>query len=354
MNTLTQIVNYIKDMNTQQWFDILMAIWIVIIFKLFSSLFSYLILKIFNIHKKKAEIKQIGFYKPLKNFFVILGVYLAILILGLPETTMVLITKVFKICIILTVASGFSNMANPDSKTFAFLQDRVDFINSKRLAKFVSKILKIIIYLIAGFMVITELGYNLNGLAAGLGIGTAVIALAAQDIAKNLIAGASIIFDRQFMVGDWIQACGYQGIVEDITIRSTRILTFDNTEVTIPNNNLVTSAVVNYSRTSKRKIKLSLSLNKDMQYEDLERILNRIKLVLSEQKYVIKDSVGVICDDIQTSGVNVLAYLNVEAQTFGEYTAIRGQINKAILELFYKERIDLAYPGQEIVVQMQD
>ena len=283
MNTLTQIVNYIKDMNTQQWFDILMAIWIVIIFKLFSSLFSYLILKIFNIHKKKAEIKQIGFYKPLKNFFVILGVYL-----------------------------------------------------------------------IAGFMVITELGYNLNGLAAGLGIGTAVIALAAQDIAKNLIAGASIIFDRQFMVGDWIQACGYQGIVEDITIRSTRILTFDNTEVTIPNNNLVTSAVVNYSRTSKRKIKLSLSLNKDMQYEDLERILNRIKLVLSEQKYVIKDSVGVICDDIQTSGVNVLAYLNVEAQTFGEYTAIRGQINKAILELFYKEHIGLAYPGQEIVVQMQD
>ena len=61
MNTLTQIVNYIKDMNTQQWFDILMAIWIVIIFKLFSSLFSYLILKIFNIHKKKAEIKVEAF-----------------------------------------------------------------------------------------------------------------------------------------------------------------------------------------------------------------------------------------------------------------------------------------------------
>ena len=354
MNTLTQIIDYIKNMNMQQWFDILIGIWTIILFKILSPLFSYLILKIFNFNKKREEIKKISFYKPLKNFFVVLGVYLAALLLGLPEGTMAVVTKIFKIIIILLIANGFSNMADPSSKTFAFLQDKIDFITSNKLAKFVSKIIKIIIYLIAGFMIITELGYNLNGLAAGLGIGTAVIALAAQDFAKNLLAGASIIFDKQFMVGDWIQACGYQGIVEDITIRSTRILTYDNTEVTIPNNSLVTSAVVNYSKTDRRKIKISLSLDMNIEYEDLERILNRIELVLKEQAHVIKDTVNVICDDIQTNGINVFIYLYIDVSTFAEYTAVRGQLNKSLLELFYKEHIDLAYPGQEIVLQMQN
>ena len=84
-------------------------------------------------------------------------------------------------------------------------------------------------------MILTEFNFDVSGLVAGLGIGGAVIALAAQDFVKGLIAGMSILSDKPFLVGDWIEIGSEQGTVIDITFRSTKIRTNFNTIVTLPN-----------------------------------------------------------------------------------------------------------------------
>lgn len=111
---------------------------------------------------------------------------------------------------------------------------------------FVLKIIRAIIYIIAGFIVITLLGFNLNGLVAGLGIGGVIVTLAAQDTAKNLFGGLVIFLDKPFIVGDWIQMDKYEGTVEDITFRSTRVRTFENSVVNIPNSIISNSSIINW------------------------------------------------------------------------------------------------------------
>ena len=84
------------------------------------------------------------------------------------------------------------------------------------------------IYIIAVFIILALLEIDLTGLVAGLGIGGIIVTLAAQDTAKNLFGGLVIFLDKPFNVGDWIEMDPYEGTIEDITFRTTRIRTFEN------------------------------------------------------------------------------------------------------------------------------
>ena len=121
---------------------------------------------------------------------------------------------------------------------------------------FLLKIIRFVIYVIAIFLIITELGINLNGLIAGFGITGLIVTLAAQDTAKNLFGGVVIFLDKPFVVGDWIQFDKYEGTVEDITFRSTRIRTFENSVVNVPNSVLSNTSINNWSRMEKKKIQM--------------------------------------------------------------------------------------------------
>ena len=101
---------------------------------------------------------------------------------------------------------------------------------------------------------VSELGYNISGFVTSLGIGGVVITLAAQDTAKSLIGGALIILDKPFKVGDYIKVGTFEGIVEEITFRSTNIRTLDNSVLHIPNSANVAKKRRNYPRFCNCKI----------------------------------------------------------------------------------------------------
>ena len=101
--------------------------------------------------------------------------------------------------------------------------------------KFMVRGIKFLIYAIAVFIIIFEMGYDLSGLITGLGIGSVVLTLAAQDMIKSLLGGFFIFTDKPFKVGDFIKFSTYEGTVEDITFRSTKIRTLSNSVVQVPN-----------------------------------------------------------------------------------------------------------------------
>ena len=100
------------------------------------------------------------------------------MVLKLPADIFAVITKIFKICVILLATKGFSNLFDSSSESFAKLREKLNFDGNDTTINFFSKVAKALIYIIAGFILITELGYNLGGLATGLGISSVVIALA--------------------------------------------------------------------------------------------------------------------------------------------------------------------------------
>lgn len=313
------------------------------IFIILSPQFTYLILKIFNFKKNRKEIKKISFYKPVKLFFIVLGIYAGIMMLYLPSEYTEVVTKVFKIIIILLVANGFSNMASPESKTFMLIQKKLDLSKSQNVTRIICRVLKILIYIITGYIIITELGYDLGGLAAGLGIGTAIIALAVQDVAKNLLGGLTILTDKIFVVGDYIKVGEVKGTVENITFRSTRLKTDNGTDLTIPNGVLANQNIENFSRMKKRRIEIDLSFDYSISYETLSKVKYKIQLFLKEYPHVLENSININLSNLEADGMNLNIYFYTDYVSYADNLKFKGEINEVILSIIEKENIYLGF-----------
>lgn len=263
MEIINNIIKFFTNLNINNLIDILIGLTIIIFFIIISSPLTYIIIRIFNIKQKKTKIKSNGFFKPLRLFFILLGFYLAFVFFNLPKDVFEIITKIFRICTILLITKGFANLFDNDSNTFAKIREKLHFHGNDTTISFMSRIIKTLIYIVAGFILISEFGYDLSGLATGLGISSVVIALAAQDIAKSILSGFSILSDKPFEIGDTIEINGLIGTVEDITFRTTRIRNVDNQIIVLPNSNLVSANIINYTMIKKRRYSLTLILNLD-------------------------------------------------------------------------------------------
>ena len=213
------------------------------------------------------------------------------------------------------------------------------------------KIVRVIIYLVAGFLIITELGFNLNGLVAGLGIGGIIITLAAQDTAKNLFAGLVIFLDKPFMVGDWIEMDPFEGTIEDITFRSTRLRTFENALVNIPNSIIANSSIINWSKMEKRRYKMNLCIEMDTPLEKLEKFKTRVQEMLASREAIYDNSIVVKFDTISENGLNVLICSFTDSVDYTSFIAEKEEINMKIMNILKEEEIQLSYDTKTVYVK---
>ena len=195
---------------------------------------------------------------------------------------------------------------------------------------------------------------NLNGLAAGLGIGSAVIALAAQDLVKSLLSGIAILTDKPFNIGDWIEVGNFAGSVTDITFRSTRIKTVSNSIINIPNATIATSYVTNWNKLATRRFDLTLGLSMQTNAEKIKKIVREIRFVLENNPNVVPDSVVVNFNDISTYSNDIKIYLYLKEKDYVRYLQLREELLCDLLELIEKENIDLAYPTQTLFINNQE
>ncbi|MBN1175561.1 mechanosensitive ion channel, partial [Candidatus Woesearchaeota archaeon] len=114
-------------------------------------------------------------------------------------------------------------------------------------------LINFIIYAIAATVMLQNLGIEITGLMAGLGLGGLAFALAAQDLLSNTFAGGAIIFDKPFKVGDRLKVEGYDGFVKKISMRTTTMETFGKTQIIMPNSRIANNVVENVSREDRRR-----------------------------------------------------------------------------------------------------
>lgn len=343
MEKLNELWQWIQNIKTETILDMWVAVAIVIIFKIISSWIAYFLIKIFNMKKKKQQIKKNSFYNPLKWFVFILGIYCALYILQLPISIIKIVTKVFKLITIMLVANGFANALTPQSTFFRKLQETEKYNGNDAYISFICKAIKIVVYIIAGFLIITELGYNIGSLVTALGIGSVMIGFAVQDVAKSVIAGMSILFDKPFVVGDFVKVATFTGTVEDISFRSTKIRTEDNTVLSIPNNIIVEKEIINYAKMEKRRYKFDLIVTYDTNLEKVVDTIDKIKNMLRSNPNVIKDSEQVHLEKIADDGIGITVFFYTDIVTYVDYLDFKEQINLAVLDILEKEKVELAY-----------
>ena len=353
---MEQLVDFWSRLTSIQIVDIIIAIAIIVFFRIFSGTFSYMIIRIFKIKSKKAkEIKESAFFKPLKVFFIILGIYLAIVFLRVPlqinDQVMDIVTKVFKIISVIEFAVGLANSFTAKTILGKKLRKGLSQKMDDTVFEFVLKITRVLIYIIAIFLVLAILEINLTGLIAGLGLGGVIITLAAQDTAKNLFGGLVIFIDKPFAVGDWIEMDNYEGTIEDITFRTTRIRTFENALVNIPNAIIADASVTNWSKMEKRRYKTNLCVELDTPLEKLELLKTRIEKMLQERESVFDDSIIVRFDQITDNGMNILIYTYTNSVSYASYLKEVEDINVKIMKILNEENIELAYDTKTVYVK---
>ncbi|MBO4816650.1 MAG: mechanosensitive ion channel family protein [Clostridia bacterium] len=354
MEHINQIISFFQNLTLKNIIDLGIFLGIVLVFQILSSSLAYIVIKMFKFKiKDKNIIKKYGFYKPLKWFFVILGIYIGLTIFDLPEHVFRIITKIFKICIILLVTKGLTNLCDPKSESFADLRKKINFNGNDTTINFFSKVLKALIYILSGFVLITELGYNLGGLATGLGISSVVIALAAQDVAKSFLAGLSIISDRPFEIGEYIKVGDFAGTVEDITFRTTRIRNVDNQIVVLPNSILTSENIINMSKMKKRRYNLLLTLELDTPIEKVRTFVENIREILKDNNDVENDTMKIFFNTISENGIDVSVDFYTYIINYIDYLKFKEDINYIILDLANKQDLKLAYPSQSIYIEKE-
>ena len=345
-----------EKIDMQIIIQIAIALGIVIVFSIFSSLVSKIIIKIFRAkNKEKTDVRKNPFYRPLKTIFTFVGVYVALNFLKetivISTTLEVMINKIIKTAMIIFVAKAFGEGLDEKNGVFTKIRTKNDKELDKSTISIILKTIRIVIYVVAGFMVISELGYDISGFITSLGIGGVVITLAAQDTAKSLIGGVSILLDKPFKVGDYIKVGDFEGTVEEIKFRSTNIRTLDNSVLHVPNSEMSISSIINYSEMEKRRYSSRLTLELNTKLENVESVRNQIQQMLQAREDIIKDSVIVKFENISSNGMDLIVIAYINETNYGKFLEIKEQINYAIMTILQNQCVELAYNTQTVYVK---
>ena len=200
---------------------------------------------------------------------------------------------------------------------------------------------RLIVTVIFIIMALQNLGVELLPLIAGLGVAGAGIALAMQGVLGNVVAGLSIIFAKPFRVGEYISIVGEEGMVDDISLFTTRLSHPDRSYVIIPNRKIVGEILHNYGKV--RQLDVAVAVAYDT---DINQALATIREIVAANEYVLLEPDPVIRTTLLgDSSVNIAVKPWVAVQDFG---VAASEINQAILEIFRSRGIVIPFPQREV------
>lgn len=293
-----------------------------------------------------------SFFRPIEWLITLSAIYTVLRYLPLRPGLDQLIVDIYRSAIIALIAWGLYVLAAGESVLYREFKEK--FSIDDILIAFLSKVLRFIIIALALVVIIQEWGYEVNGFIAGLGLGGLAFALAAQDALSNVFGGIVIIIEKPFSIGDWIVTPAAEGIVEDINFRSTRLRAFDQSLITIPNSTLAKEAITNYSRMGKRRISFHLGVTYDTPRLKLEQCVAGIREMLNNHPDVHPETVFVYFEKFNDDKLDIFLYFFTNTTVWGEYLAVRQDINLKIMEILEDLEVLVALPIRNIYLKNID
>jgi MscS family membrane protein len=220
-----------------------------------------------------------------------------------------------------------------------------------QLIPLLSKSIRIFFVIVGILIAIQNMGVNVMSLIAGLGIGGLAIALAAKDTAANLFGSAMIFMDRPFKIGDHIIIDGKEGIVEEIGFRSTRIRTWDDSLVSLPNSIVANANIENMGARRHRRSVILLSVTYDTSPEKMEAFLEGIKYILQKNPLVVPELTNVAFRGFGDSALSVLMQFSLSVDSFPKMLEGRQLVFLEVMKLAKELDITFAFPTRTVHVE---
>ncbi|HWO96833.1 MAG TPA: mechanosensitive ion channel family protein [Bacillus sp. (in: firmicutes)] len=345
-------------LSLEEWKNLGIAIGIFLIFLVLRKLFTTYVFKLILGFMKNIKIDFAAkilesFEKPLRWLFVIIGIQLALPYLPFELIEHDTERKVFRSLFIWLAAWGIYDLTASTSVIFAHFVKRFDFQIDRIVIPFVEKMVRLIIIVLAFSVIAEEWGFNVNGFIAGLGLGGLAFALAAKDTIGNFFGGIVIVTEKPFTIGDWIKTPSVEGTVEDITFRSTKVRTFAQALVTVPNSTLSNEPIINWSKMGKRQVAFHLGVTYDTSRQQLETVVYRLKQMLIDDEDIHKETILVNFDRFNESSLDIYLYFFTNTVAFNDYLKVKEQVNFKIMEIFEEAGVEFAFPTRTLVIDNQ-
>jgi MscS family membrane protein len=196
-------------------------------------------------------------------------------------------------------------------------------------------------------MALKNAGQDVGALLAGVGIGGLALAMAAKDFVSNIFGGITVFVDKPFRVGDRIQISGYDGNIEEIGIRSTRLRTLSGRVVVIPNFKFTDTFLENVTNEPSRKVGLTLGLTYDTTPEQVQEGIDILKAIIAERSETLDPDPTIWFSSFGDFSLNidVIYYINKD----GHWAYSPGEVNLEILKRFNAAGLDFAFPTQTLL-----
>jgi MscS family membrane protein len=213
---------------------------------------------------------------------------------------------------------------------------------------FYKRIVQVATVILGLFMALRIWGFDISGLLAGIGIGGLAISLAAQDTFANLLGGVTIMADHTFAIGDVISTPDIEGIVEAIGFRSSKIRTFAQAVVTVPNARLSNTFVTNLSRMGKRRIRFHIGLEYGTRPEQIRSLIERFKAMLAERESIYAEGILIHTEKFSPSSIDILFQCFVKTIEFPRFLQEQEAIILEIMRIMDEASLSFAFPALSV------
>lgn len=218
-----------------------------------------------------------------------------------------------------------------------------------QLVPLVRRSMKIATVVLGALFVLQNLDVDVGSLLAGLGIGGLALAMAAKDTLANFFGSVMIFADRPFQIGDWVALDGTEGIVEEVGFRSTRIRTFYNSLVTVPNSKIADAKVDNYGARRYRRTNVTLPLSRDTTPEQMQAFVEGVRAILRANAFTRKDYYEVHFAGFGAHSLDVLLYFFFEVASWSDELRERHNVYLEVLRLAGALGVRFAYPTSTLL-----
>jgi MscS family membrane protein len=334
--------------------EILIGLGIFFIFLIFRGIISKVVIKrLKDIAKRTTNKLDDSFVAamegPARFLPIVIGFFIASYYMSFSEDSRAIVDTINRTLITILIFWVMHQVIEPIS----YILSGLNKILTKELIGWITKSLKILIFILGLAAVLELWGIKIGPIIAGLGLFGIAVALGAQDLFKNLISGILVLVEKRFKIGDWILVENIiEGIVEKIGFRSTIIRKFDKSIAIIPNFQFAENAVINISQTTNWKISWVINLQYNTTVEQLKTIRNEIEdYIKKNEDYKQELGYAVRVDKFANSSIDMYIRCFTKTDDWNEWLVVKERLVISIKQIVEKNKASFAFPSQSIYVE---
>lgn len=327
-----------------------------VLHKILTFIFEKILFRILVKLGKRDVVKKVihPVAKPTSLFFVFWLATLLIPAMQLPVNTYYkYIPLILKATLPIFATMVFYRLVDLLSEYFKRLAERTETTLDDQLVPLVRKALKTFVVVIGIFYTLYNLNVDIIPLLTGLSIGGLAFALAAQDTIKNFFGSFMIFVDKPFQIGDWITSGDIDGSVEEVGFRSTRIRTFRNSVVYVPNAKLADSTIDNHGLRVYRRFYTKIAITYDTPPSLIQIFVDGLEKIIQEHPDTRKDYYNVYLNDMGSHSLDVMFYMFFDVPDWQAELKARHELILSIIRLAEHLDVRFAFPTQTLHIETQ-